>query len=199
MEQISKEYLIRYYSDLLMHHKDNPGAVQWSLQGQAIRHKALLDLSGKINETTVLDYGCGKGDLLSLIKTQGNRVRYTGVDITHAMLVVAREKHPEARFIVHDIEDGPLDDSFDFTFICGVFNFNISGVEEGMKNSTRLLFNHTSRRLILNALTSEHSKSYDLHYVDPEDLLRFAKTHITADAHIRLDIIPGDIFLVLNK
>lgn len=58
----------------------------------------------------VCEMGCGTGDLLaSLEPSEG-----LGTDLSPEMVRRARLKHPDLRFHVHDLMDGPLDERFDY-------------------------------------------------------------------------------------
>jgi SAM-dependent methyltransferase len=57
----------------------------------------------------VLEVGCATGDILaSLAPAEG-----LGLDISPAMIELAARKHPDLRFRVHDLMEGPLDERFD--------------------------------------------------------------------------------------
>jgi len=59
-------------------------------------------LSEKLNiESTILDFACGTGRILSFLKTQSKNV--TGVDVSDAMLEVSTKDHPELEIIKADI------------------------------------------------------------------------------------------------
>jgi SAM-dependent methyltransferase len=60
-------------------------------------------------DLTLLDAGCGSGLALRLAADQGARV--TGMDATEPMLVLARERLPDADLRVGDIQDLPFDDA----------------------------------------------------------------------------------------
>jgi len=58
----------------------------------------------------VLEVGCATGDILaSLEPSEG-----VGLDISPEMIERARTKHPDLRFQVHDLMQGPLDERFDY-------------------------------------------------------------------------------------
>jgi len=200
MEPESRDFLIDFYTTQLMIHGDSPAALRWSVSGQLTRYEALGHLSDSINGAKVIDYGCGKGDLYGYWKSKGIRPDYTGLDITPELIELARLKYPECGFRVHDIEDGPLDASFDLGFICGVFNNRVEGATESLMNSMALLFDHVTEGLAINAISSlcVH-KDYQINYIDPEELLNYASMHVTSNAEMRLDLVDGDIFLFLYK
>lgn len=73
----------------------------------------LVERAGK----TVLDICCGTGLFAGIADSTGLVV--TGVDLSPAMLNVARENHPHIDFIEHDASQLPLEDnSYDAATIC---------------------------------------------------------------------------------
>lgn len=62
----------------------------FSDQDSEAENRAVMDLIGGISGQRVLDIGCGTGLLLDYLDPGS----YTGIDPSHAMLNVLREKHP---------------------------------------------------------------------------------------------------------
>jgi ubiquinone/menaquinone biosynthesis C-methylase UbiE len=72
---------------------------------------ATLELLGNIKDKKVLDYGCGTGLYLPILKKKGARVN--GFDISKEMLTIARKNHPDV-----DLREGsgysiPFKEQFD--------------------------------------------------------------------------------------
>jgi len=200
MEQLAKEYLIDFYTNRLMLHGDRPEALRWSPAGQIARYDALSLISDSLHGKSVIDYGCGKGDLYAHWTSRKIRPQYTGIDINPELIELARLKYPECEFRVQDIEDSPLDRVFELGFICGVFNNRVEGATESLKNSMRLLFESVTEGLAVNAVSTKCTvRDIDINYVDHEELLGYAGKHITCNAEMRLDIVAGDIFLFLYR
>lgn len=59
--------------------------------------KFLEDLAGKGEGRSLLDLGCGSGEMTRMFYRKGFRV--TGLDFSEKMLDMARKKMPEARFL----------------------------------------------------------------------------------------------------
>lgn len=60
----------------------------------------------------VLDIGCGTGMLLGLMNSNnGNGAKLVGIDISHEMVKIAHQKHPEIDFLVADSDSLPLRDN----------------------------------------------------------------------------------------
>ncbi len=70
----------------------------------------------------VLDVGCGPGVMAGVLAQMGCDV--TGVDLAHGMTVLARERQPQARFGVSDIQALPFaDEHFDAVLAMGVIEY----------------------------------------------------------------------------
>jgi SAM-dependent methyltransferase len=63
------------------------------------------------NKGFALDVGCGTGRLLGLLNKHGFRT--DGIDLSTAMIALARERHPEARLFHADICQWELPRSYD--------------------------------------------------------------------------------------
>ena len=100
--------------------KDSLG---WFKGKQEMRFKILtsqVDLEGR----SILDLGCGFGDLNYYLKMVLERYSYLGVDCVEPFLIEAREKHPESfiNFINADIRDAKLE-QHDYVLGSGIFNY----------------------------------------------------------------------------
>ncbi len=94
---------------------------------------------------TVLELGCGLGDLLATLNPQ----RGVGVDLSPEMIRLASQRHaqqPNLEFITADLETFQLDETFDFIILCDVIGHLID-VESTFKNLKSLCTPNT--RLII--------------------------------------------------
>lgn len=200
MDELSKEYVVSYYSRSLCFHGDTPAAVKWTGQGQRLRFESLLNLKEGISGCKILDYGCGKGDFYQFLKEQGIDVYYVGFDINDDMVALARRKFPQCRFEVFDIEKDTLDEDFDYIFLCGVFNLKVEGIYETVKNVLSRLFKHCRHTLIFNALSShDPRKDFELFYISPEDIHDFAAANISPHVALRQNKGLYDFNLFIYK
>jgi SAM-dependent methyltransferase len=71
--------------------------------------EALLDAARVASGMSVLDVGCGRGDLCAAAAQR--RARPTGVDLAEGMVSAAQEAHPSLEFRVADAEDLPFADA----------------------------------------------------------------------------------------
>lgn len=201
MDDLTKEHIIDVYSRSLMHHGPSKSeAVFWSAKGQSARFNAISSLIPQTGGLSLLDYGCGLGDLHAHLRAEGFNLAYTGMDINPTLIEAARTKYPGVEFMVCDIEREELARLFDISVLCGVFNYKAEGVNESFINTLRLLMGKTRLRMIATALSSKaERKQYDLNYHDPDELLSTLQNEVSSNASIDIDAIPESILIVIES
>jgi trans-aconitate 2-methyltransferase len=85
---------------------------------------------------TILDIGCGTGDLTKKIAELCGKV--TGIDNSNEMIQTAQKKYPEISFIHADAKDYQLDNKFDAIFSNAVLHW-IPQVNTMIQNANRHL------------------------------------------------------------
>ncbi len=94
------------------------GRAHDNIQKQDVTH--LLRAGRGVEQ--LLDVGCGTGHWSSFFVQMGYRV--TGIDISPAMINVAREQVPQCRFIIGDVYELPFaEDTFDVTASMATLEF----------------------------------------------------------------------------
>jgi SAM-dependent methyltransferase len=200
MDPYGKEELLRFYDRRLSLFGDSPLALHWLPDGQRRRFGALCEIAGDLSGRSVLDFGCGKGDLYRFLRERADGLRYCGLDVNKGLVELARMKHPGVEFLCTDIEETALDRAFDIVLICGVFNLRIAGIAESMRNCLRRLYPLCREALHLNVPSADAAwKDITLHYADPVDLLRFAREELSPSSVLRAGLIPGEIFLSVYR
>ncbi len=196
MDPYSKEQLLTFYNRHYRKFGDRPEALRWTPQGQLRRYHTLADIAPDLNNQKILDYGCGLGDFYKFLKRRGINVNYTGVDINENFIRAAKKKYPECTFTVMNIDEKSLEGYYDYIFICGVFNLNVPGVANDLRNALVTLFKYCNKGLALNALSSHTPvKDMELNYTSPEDMVKFALENLSPAIALRHDRIPNDFTL----
>ena len=204
MDPYTREHLLSFYNFHLKQFGDRPEALRWTPQGQLRRYHTLADIAPDLNNASVLDYGCGTGDFYRFLKRRGFKVRYTGVDINENFIELGRKKYPECTFRVLDGDEGQIEGFYDYIFICGVFNLQVPGVADDLKEALITLFKHCNKGLALNALSSHTPiKDPELHYTSPEEMVQFALENLSPYLALRHDRVQDDftfyIYTELNQ
>ena len=109
---------LEYFSQTLNKFKDGPKAVSWgSHASQQVRFEVLAEI-GNMKGASVLDFGCGLGDLYPYLKSLGIK-SYVGYDINKDMILAAGKKHKTNFTTIFPRK------RFDWVLASGVFNIPI--------------------------------------------------------------------------
>ncbi|PYL01130.1 MAG: glycosyl transferase [Verrucomicrobia bacterium] len=92
---------------------------------------------------SVLELGCGLGDLLAAVRP----ARGVGVDFSPAIINLARQRHPQLEFVTADAQEFSSDERFDCILLSDLVN-DLPDVQALLTRLHR--FAHPRTRLILN-------------------------------------------------
>jgi len=190
------ENLQQHYRKLLETHGDSPEAVQYSTKETQERRFAILADIDDLNGKSILDFGCGTGQLLTYLEERGISVNYTGVDIVDEFVELCRKKFPNSKF-------GNIDDftnqQFDYVLIAGVFNNLMPDNREFYKRTLHQLFKMANCGISFNMMSAYVDYRDDqLFYEYPEQVFSFLKKEVTPYVTIRNDyeikkgVVPFD-------
>ena len=192
--------IIAHYDRLLETHSNNHEMVGWGSQESQVRRFEvfcqLADLTGK----SVLDVGCGIGDLYAHLNAEGIACKYVGVDINPRMIAKAENRFPDANFQVTDIltMDGTLP-TYDYVFLSGVFNLGNERLRERMKAMIQRMYRLSHLAVAFNML-SMRADRYEPGecYTCPGEMIDFCLT-ITRRVTMRHDYMPHDFTVYMYR
>lgn len=104
--------------------------------------KLLLKQLADCSEKSVIEVGCGTGDLLAFL----NPAQGKGVDISKNMVLLARKKHPSFSFEVAAVEELFSDKVFDVILLVDVVE-HLSDVKVAIGNICNIM--HCDSKLII--------------------------------------------------
>ena len=167
---------------------------------QEKRFTAVLAL-GSLHGRSLLDVGCGFGDLLAFLTARGVQPRYTGVDLCPPMIERCERRFAgsDARFLVADALDYAPDSSYDYVVASGIFGYAAKGTRARLRPTVEHLFSLAGIGLAVNFLSGcAPRRSPGRLYVYPWDMLQLALGLTPA---VRLDhaYLPNDFTLCLYK
>ncbi len=99
---------------------------------------------------SVLELGCGRGDLLAALEP----ARGVGVDFSGAMIDAARRRHPDLHFVHADVHALHLTETFDVVILSDLVN-DLWDVQTVLKNVSQFTAPHS--RIIINT----HSRLWE--------------------------------------
>lgn len=190
-----------HFSGLLARHGAKPQALDWSgAESQHVRFAALAQV-GELEGSSLLDVGCGLGDLLGWLDKQGLTVDYLGLDLTPGLVDEARRRHPGA-----DIRKGGLLGSdfldahgFDYVVASGVFYLQQSDPYGFMQAMLERMFGLCRRAVAFNSLSAWSDAGDDGEFrADPGRVLGLCR-NLTRRVVLRHDYHPGDFTVYLYR
>ena len=107
----------------------------------------------------VLDIGCASGGFFNIMRTMEPAIDYVGMDIVEQAVELAKNRYPEARFMLGDGFEIPFDDgTFDVVHCTSVLN-NEPRYQDLLPEMYRVSnrFVLTDMRLLTNLATMENS------------------------------------------
>lgn len=192
--------VIEYYTRRLQEYGAEPRAVDWgSAQSQALRFSILCAV-GTLDGASVLDVGCGLGDLYGYLRTVGVNVEYTGYDITPALLEAARIRFPEGRFLkrnIADLSETDLKAGWDYVIASGIFYLRQQDPDAYLREMVGRLARLARRGVAFNTLSARApDKSAAEYYAEPAMVLG-ACLDLTSRVVLRHDYMPHDFTVYL--
>jgi SAM-dependent methyltransferase len=117
--------LKQYWAERIGRYGDTHEALGWSSKERQIkRFEVLSKIVGQSG--SVLDVGCGTGDLYLYLQNKGWRGKYVGIDISEEMLLAAKKKLPGLTFLCHDMFNPVTFGSFSYVLLSGALNLRMS-------------------------------------------------------------------------
>lgn len=169
----------KYHRDrILKYGIGSSGALGWiASEAQIARFKIITDLLGDLSGKSILDAGCGYGDLRGYLGNKFPGLRYAGIEQINDFLDIAIEKYghyPETAFYFGDfiLADLPV---MDYVVACGSLNYKNSDPTFIFKAITKL-FDNCRLGLVFNLLRKIESEEGILVAYDPEIILAHCKT-----------------------
>jgi len=175
LEQDRVETRERYRSRWLEYGYD-PRTLGWTKDCRRVRFAAALEGLRVEDYASVVDLGCGFGDLLDYLRAGDWQGRYTGVDLTPELLNEASRRHADddrATFVCGDFQHLDLPQS-DAAIALGVANHRLHEDNLAFTERTVEKMWSISRRVVvcdfLSSTADADRRRDDLFYADPCDI-----------------------------
>ncbi len=171
-----------YYAPRLAQHGASAQGVDWnSSESQELRFRQLLRVREDGARCSLLDYGCGYGELAHLLVAQHEPVDYRGFDVSERMIDLANDHNPDPAACRFSYRPGDLEPA-DYAVASGVFNLRLD-VDEATWEAYVLetldtLAGLGHRGFSFNLLTSWSDPDRmrpDLFYADPARFFDYCK------------------------
>lgn len=187
------------YEKSLKQYGESPQALLWwDYRSMAIRFRELVKdvpLDGK----SVLDAGCGMGDLLPYLYAKSTSFRYLGVDRNKGFIEIADKRYAGHNFKVADPFNKKVGE-FDVVLSSGVMNGNYDGWLEKRKKMITSLYKQANQVLAFNMAGGLKPIAHDslIAYADAQEIFEYCGT-MSSRVILRAHYLQKDFTIVMFK
>ena len=172
----------KYYSNSIESFGASPKGVDWNgEEGQILRYKQLLRIVEDRNKFSLIDYGCGYGALINVLRDLGKEFQYFGLDLSDAMIQAANHLYGNDKNITF-FQTASINFSSDFIIASGVFNVKLNSSyalwEHYIENTLDNFNDNSNLGFAFNCLSSYSDKNMQkdkLFYADPKSIFDLCK------------------------
>lgn len=197
-----------HYQKLYQQHGANHNAVQHvSKASQQIRFAIFHSLIK--NSDSVIDLGCGLGDMLIYLREKGFKGRYLGCDFVPEFISFAKQAYSDdkhAEFVEFDIFKDKLPNDFEHILISGIFNNKMADNFTFLSDTLAMSFRACRHSVIFNALSDfVEFQDPELYYISPLEIFEHCKLHLTPYVLLKHDYVtkqggfPYEFTMQLSK
>ena len=166
----------KYYDRVIHDFGPTAQGVNWKDSRGQIERLGALDLLRDESVRSICDFGCGYGAYAELLKSSSFSGDYVGVDVSRAMIEIARSMHeanPEYRFSVASTPEPA-----DVVIASGTFNVIPGGVEASWSTwvvrGICAMWDAARRGIAFNLLlppSAPYALRADLFWASPDDVV----------------------------
>jgi SAM-dependent methyltransferase len=153
----------------------------WDKDCQWVRFEAAFEGLREEDFGSVLDVGCGFGDLLGYLRSKGWRGRYTGLDLVDELIGEARKRYSAdsaAEFFCGEVAAFERSCKSDMAIALGVFNHRLQQDHlDYVRETVEKMWSATTRVVVCDFLSISSDverRNHDLYYADPAHLYHLA-------------------------
>jgi len=200
MRKSEIEDTVARYNKRLQEFGYSPKTLGWTSGKQEIRFRILSEI-GELNNSSILDVGCGFGDLFGYLVSKGHKIKYTGIDINKNLIDIGSKLYPSAHFIVDDFASIRLEQqSYDWIVASGPFNFRLTDNYRFISKTLKKMFRYSIKGIAADFLSSYSDyQNPDAFHCNPEILFHFCKTKLSRRVALRHDYMPYEFCIYIYK
>jgi len=197
-KKIFPKKIITIYDELIKKYSHTPQALGWGFRKgkQSLRFQILCDI-GNISNCSILDVGCGFGDLYGYLQYKKIPNRYHGVDINTKMIEIGKKVYPKVKLETRNIIENKFKKRFDWVLSSGIttFGFNYNLIKKMLEEMLKISNYGVAMNFIGGVLDF---KEKGIFYSDPEEIYKITRA-LSNRVTIRHDYAPYEFTLYLYK
>ena len=200
MSIINKIYIQKYHEHRIAEFgSETAESLGWfTTESQYKRFEVLTDIAD-LNAATILDVGCGNGDLCCYLKEKYPQIQYHGIDFMETFLDNAMEKtktYDTATFYKGDFMtvDLPV---VDYILLSGTLNYKNTDPDY-IFNAITKLYQHSKKGLAFNLLRKTINPESIIVSYSPDLIKAFCET-LSPKVILKNDYDDNDFTLMVYK
>ncbi|MDA0183502.1 class I SAM-dependent methyltransferase [Solirubrobacter phytolaccae] len=181
-----------YYDGLVAEHGDSPRSADYGDPRSQQAKFAVLAAVEELRGARVLDVGCGLAHFADYLDEAGLGVTYTGVDLSAAMVGLARERRPDLDIRQANILHEDLGE-FDVVLANGIFYLLGDDALSLMHGLVERMWSHAQRAVAFNSLSAwaTDAEAEEFH-ADPAETVSWVRATLTPRLVLRHDYHTRD-------
>lgn len=202
MKPEQRQRIIDKHRDSLARHGHHPSTLYWSSREvQELRFKVLAEIGIEAGDT-LLDVGCGFGDMFGWWRQQGIDVDYTGLDLSPDLIAHGNTLYPEATLLTGELSDFDFPpQSFDWVVLSGALNealYDEGAYARGVIGRMYELCRNGVAFNLLNRNARGMRMMFDLASFEPEEMFAWCRG-LVPRCELRDDYLENDFTLYLFR
>jgi len=197
MNNDDQKRITGFYEEALNTYGNDARSVHWAdAKTQHIRFE-VLSKAADLNNKSILDVGCGLGDLYKFFTSKEIPVDYTGIDIVSAFIDRAQERFPDATFRAEDIFS--VNEQYDYVLASGALNVTVAGGKQHYFSMIKKMFECSKKGLAFNMLNeAAHSNNETYVSYNIDEVAAYCKT-LTDNVVVVADYLLWDFTVYMYK
>jgi SAM-dependent methyltransferase len=198
MDKEDKELLIESYNDRFKKYGHSNDTLGWTKGKHELRYHILLT-QWNLENKSVLDFGCGFGDMYNYAKNLGLKIEYYGVDLNKELILEGKKDYPDANLEFRDALESGLSRKYDYILSSGVHNFKIKDNWSFIEKTFELYNEYSLKGFALNFLSNRVDYTLeDTYHSDPVKIVELAYKYSNKIV-LRNDYMPFEFTLFVDK
>jgi SAM-dependent methyltransferase len=190
-----------YYERRIRPGRASHDVLDWASARSQQKRFAVLADNVPLRGRSLLDVGCGLGDLAAFLDERQIPTDYTGVDVLAKMVDACRRRLPDHRFVQADVfaGNGVEPGRFDVTFCSGTFNLNLGNNLEFLPTALDALFALAREHVVFNLLhVRARRRGGRYFFYDPQEVLTLVRRH-PCEVRLLDDYLPNDFTVICRQ
>ncbi|OGI25062.1 MAG: hypothetical protein A3J76_02405 [Candidatus Moranbacteria bacterium RBG_13_45_13] len=190
------------YSKAFKKHKGSIKSLMWNSYASAVIRYREITKDINFNDKTILDVGCGFGDIIPFIAAKSTVFQYTGIDLTKEFIEEAKKRYPDYSFMAENYFKRPFPKKFDIILCSGALNGNYGkGTTETRKQAIKTMFDRCKIAVAFNmagSMSPTSKKNSIIYYADSMEILKYCAT-LSKRLILRNHYHPRDFTIIIFK